>query len=74
MTQTLVERLRDPVLMQRWWDQYGTEAADEIERLRHLGGLLAMRVMQSELVLDAEEIAARNELTTIWIEDLRKQP
>lgn len=30
---TLVERLRDPLLMLRWWDHYGLEAADEIERL-----------------------------------------
>ena len=32
---TLIERLRDPVLMKRWWDQYGLEAANEIERLRN---------------------------------------
>lgn len=31
---TLVERLRDPTMMKRWWDQYGWEAADEIERLQ----------------------------------------
>jgi len=29
----LIERLRDPVLMGKWWDQYGMEAADCIEKL-----------------------------------------
>ena len=29
----LVKRLRDPVMMRAWWDQYGMEAADRIEQL-----------------------------------------
>lgn len=36
---TLVERLRDPELMKRWWDQYGLEAADEIELLQRAAKL-----------------------------------
>jgi hypothetical protein len=36
MSDDLIKRLRDPVAMRRWWDQYGYEAADEIERLREL--------------------------------------
>jgi hypothetical protein len=31
---SLVERLRDPDYMKRWWDQIGDGAAREIERLR----------------------------------------
>ena len=27
------DRLRDPVLLKHWWDQYGLEAADVIDRL-----------------------------------------
>jgi hypothetical protein len=30
----ITERLRDPKAMQKWWDQYGMDAANEIERLR----------------------------------------
>jgi len=29
----LVKRLRDPVMMRAWWDQYGMEAADRIEQI-----------------------------------------
>jgi hypothetical protein len=33
LPEELVKTGLNPVLMRRWWDQYGYEAADEIERL-----------------------------------------
>jgi hypothetical protein len=29
------DRLRDPVLLKNWWDQYALEAADVIDRLEN---------------------------------------
>ena len=29
------DRLRDPVLLKTWWDQYALEAADVIDRLEN---------------------------------------
>jgi len=63
----LVKRLRDPVMMKRWWDQYGMDAADRIEQLERERDGWKEREAQAHRLLDiAERELAEARLLLRW--------
>jgi hypothetical protein len=49
----ILNKLRDPGLMQRFWDQYGIEASNEIEGLRKYRAAAEARIAKLEAQLRA---------------------